>query len=134
MKNWSKIILQGLGSFGQVDYLVTGCKKTYATKIFELKDRVSILFARVGKGGCIPLHTHENTTVMIPIFGKATSHGVNSCSSEIGSVLVVPPHGDHGFDNIEKEFAFISICIGGRIISNSKVNAEDDFIVDSENT
>lgn len=123
-------ILNSIGTFGLVNYRLKDCVDTYVTKIFEIPDLISILIVKIKKGGHVPLHKHKKLTIMIPFKGRGYAIGKTKKEiSEKGVVHIVNGEEGHGFTDVTKNLYFVSINIGGRILSNNKTLAEEDFRV-----
>lgn len=119
-------ITKFIGNFGVKNLKLRGNVETYVTKIFEIKDVVSVLFVRMKKDGHSPNHTHKNKTVLIPLKGSGTVTGDVTKRIGKGDVFFIAENQVHGLIDVTSDFCFLSICIGGRIVTD-KVGDKDDF-------
>jgi quercetin dioxygenase-like cupin family protein len=87
---------------------VPGCKGTTVQNLLS-EEGLQILKVEVGRGGEIPLHSHECTATMVVIKGKARALGKSGQIVSKGDVVVKSPNEPHGFTDIEEPFCFISI-------------------------
>ncbi len=126
MKRGINNISRYIGNFGVNNLKLKDNVETYITKIFEIKDTVSVLFVRMKGEGFSPNHAHSNKTVLIPLKGSGTITGDVSKRISKGDVFFIAENQAHGIKDVTNDFCFLSICVGGRIVTSKKEN-NDDF-------
>lgn len=93
---------------------VPGCQGTNVRELLS-QESLHVLYVEVEPGGEIPMHTHACAATMVVTQGQARGLGKGDRLVTKGDVIVKAANEPHGFTEVRKPFAFISISDGAGI-------------------